>query len=237
MIPTTGIAIIDWFLAAMQSYGYLIVFGITIFENLFVVGSFTPGETFVIAGGFTAAQGGLSLSGVWLASVFGTILGSNISFWFGHRQGRSSLEALSNRLEGTRLGRLVGIHRGSLQEAESYFERWGSKTIFVSRFAVGMKNFMPVIAGASKMPVWAFELWTLAGAITYTSAMCAIGWFLGQNFDKALRLAGTISWAGCLVMLTALVAIIVLRRRSQAREAAEAAAAAAADEAVEEEFE
>jgi len=237
MTPTTGIGILDWFLAAMHSYGYLIVFGFTIFENLFIVGSFTPGETFVIAGGFTAAQGGLSLAGVWVASVLGTLVGSNISFWFGHRQGRATLEAIAERLECTRLGRFVGIHRGSMQEAEGYFERWGSKTIFLSRFAVGMKNFMPVVAGASKMPVWAFELWTLAGAITYTTAMCAIGWFLGQNFDIALRVAGTISYAGCLVILVLLGAIVVLRRRARAREAAEAAAIAAADEVVEDVFE
>ena len=70
MIPSTGNAIIDWIIgAARRRTGYFIVFGITIFENLFVVGSATPGETVVMAAAFVAAQGGLSLPAVWIASV------------------------------------------------------------------------------------------------------------------------------------------------------------------------
>jgi membrane-associated protein len=221
MIPQTGNAIIDWIIGALTAYGYFIVFGITIFENLFVVGSFTPGETVVMAAAFVAAQGGLSLPVVWIVSVLGTVLGSNISYWFGHAKGRSALDGLGHRLEGTRLGRLVGIHRGSMAEAEDYFTRYGSKTIFLSRFAVGLKNFMPVVAGASKMRVFWFELWTLLGAITYTSLMCAIGWFLGRSFDQAMRLAGGIGYAGFGIALVVFATIVVLRIRSTRREARE----------------
>jgi membrane-associated protein len=229
MIPSTGNAIVDWIIGALAAYGYLIVFGITIFENLFVVGSFTPGETVVMAAAFVAAQGGLNLPGVWVASVIGTVVGSNISYWFGHVRGRSALDALGHRLEGTRLGRLVGIHRGSMAEAEDYFTRYGSKTIFVSRFAAGFKNFMPVVAGASKMPILWFELWTLLGAIAYTSLMCAIGWFIGKSFDRALRVAGNVSYVGFAAAVLVFGVIIALRVRSARREAREREAAELAE--------
>lgn len=215
MLPETGIAIVDWALAALDSFGYLIVFGFTTFENLFVVGSLTPGETVVVAAGFVAAQGALMWPLVWLASVIGTMFGSNISFFFGRRGGRPALETLAHRLEGTRLGRFSGIHRGSLEEAEAYFERHGSKTIFMSRFAIGFKNFMPVIAGASRMPIFYFELWTFTGAVTYTTAMVAIGWLLGDNFSLALRVAGSIGWAGLALVLVAGTAAWVLARRAR----------------------
>jgi membrane protein DedA with SNARE-associated domain len=45
MTIQTGIPVLDWFLAALDSWGYLIVLAFTVFENLFVVGSLTPGET------------------------------------------------------------------------------------------------------------------------------------------------------------------------------------------------
>ena len=214
MIPTTGNPIIDWVVGALSAYGYIIVLGITVFENLFVVGSATPGETVVMAAAFVAARGGLSLPIVWVASVIGTLIGSNISYWFGHHRGRSALDALGHRLEGTRIGRLVGIHRGSMAEAEEYFARYGSKTIFVSRFAWGLKNFMPVVAGASRMPVLWFELWTLVGAITYTSAMCAIGWFLGRSFERALKVAGGVGYAGFGIAFVLFATLVVIRLRS-----------------------
>lgn len=215
MLPQTGIAIVDWALSALDNYGYFIVLGFTTFENLFVVGSLTPGETVVVAAGFVAAQSALMWPLVWLASVVGTMLGSNISFFFGRRGGRPTLDSLAHRLEGTRLGRFAGIHRGSLAEAEAYFERHGSKTIFMSRFAIGFKNFMPVIAGASRMPIFHFELWTFAGAVTYTTAMVTIGWLLGDNFSLALRVAGSIGWAGLALVLLAGASAWMLARRAR----------------------
>jgi membrane-associated protein len=221
MIPSSGNAVIDWIIGALSSYGYLIVFTITIFENLFVVGSATPGETVVMAAAFVAAQGGLRIELVWIVSVLGTVTGSNISYLFGHARGRGALDALAHRLEGTRVGRLVGIHRGSMAEAEDYFARYGSKTIFVSRFAWGLKNFMPVVAGASRMPLLWFELWTLIGAITYTSLMCAIGWFLGRSFERALSVAGGVGYVGFAIAFAIFATIVVIRIRSTRREARE----------------
>jgi len=49
MMPVTNTPIVDWLLNALGTFGYLIVFGATVFENLFVVGSLTPGETIVLA--------------------------------------------------------------------------------------------------------------------------------------------------------------------------------------------
>ncbi len=225
MVPSTGNAIIDWIVGLLEAYGYWIVFGITIFENLFVVGSATPGETVVMAAAFVAAQGGLSLPAVWFASVVGTVLGSNISYLFGHLKGRAALDALGTRLEGTRIGRIVGIHRGSMAEAEEYFTKYGSKTIFVSRFAWGLKNFMPVVAGASRMGLFWFELWTLLGAITYTSIMCAIGWFLGRSFERAMQVAGSVGWIGFAIAGLLFGTLLFLRVRSRRETEREAEAA------------
>lgn len=227
MIPSTGNPIIDWILGLLVAYGYLIVLGITIFENLFVIGSLTPGETVVMAAAFVAAGGGLSLPLVWTASVLGTTIGSNLSYWFGHARGRAALDALGLRVEGTRVGRLVGIHRGSMAEAEEYFVRYGSKTIFISRFAWGLKNFMPVVAGASRMRLFWFELWTLLGAVTYTSVMCAIGWFLGKSFERAMSVAGGIAWVGFAIAGVILGTLVVVRIRSTRKAQREAEAQAA----------
>ncbi len=213
----TGIPIVDWFLAALDSWGYVIVFGFTVFENLFVVGSFTPGETVVIAAAFVASRGNLIISLVWIASVIGTVVGSNVSYWLGRRAGLQAVHDFTERLSQTRVGRLFRIDATDVNEVRTHFHTHGAKTVLISRFAVGAKNFVPAVAGATRMPVFWFELYTLFGAVLYTSIMCALGWFLGENFDLALRVASGIGYAGLLVFALFVAGVIIARNRFRAR--------------------
>lgn len=206
MHPITGIAILDWFLSFLDSWGYVLVFCFTIVENLFVIGSFTPGETVVMAAAFlsTPQQGTLTLWMVWVSSVIGTVIGSNLSYYFGRRGGRDAL---------IRYGRKFHISEARIVGAEEYFYQHGSKTVFLSRFAAGFKNFVPVIAGVSRMPLAYFEGWTVLGAITYTSLMCAVGYFVGENFDKAVMIGRQISIFGIVVFLVVIFAAVIGRRK------------------------
>lgn len=217
---STGVPIIDWFLALLSGWGYLIVFGFTVFENLFVVGSFTPGETVVIAAAAVASNEQLRLSLVWISSVLGTMLGSNTSYWLGRRAGMDSVRGLVERIAESRLGRILRIDVAGMDDVYDHFHTHGSKTVLVSRFAVGAKNFVPAIAGATHMPVFWFQLYTLLGAVIYTSLMCAIGWFLGSNLDRALRFASGVGYAGLLIFLIMLAAIVVAGRQVRRRRAA-----------------
>lgn len=218
-MTSTGVPIIDWFLALLAGWGYLIVFGFTIFENLFVVGSFTPGETVVIAAAAVASNEQLRLSLVWIASVLGTMLGSNTSYWLGRRAGMESVRAVVDRVAASRAGRLLRVDASGLDDVQEHFHTHGSKTVLVSRFAVGAKNFVPAIAGATRMPVFWFEAYTLVGAIVYTSLMCAIGWFLGFNLERAVKFASGVGYVGLFVFVVMLAAIVVAGRQVKRRRA------------------
>lgn len=227
-MPTTGVPLIDTFLALLAGpLGYLIVFGITIFENLLVIGSFTPGETVVIAASFVAANNELALRYVWIASVFGTIIGSNISYSIGRRAGMEAVRRAVLRAADTRLGRMLKISDEGLEDVQEHFDEQGVKTVLISRFAIGAKNMVPAVAGATKMPVFWFELYTVIGAVLYTSMMCAIGWFLGENIDAAVRVASTIGYVGLGILILfvagAWITARQVRRRRAARKAAEEA--------------
>ena len=202
--PVTGIAIVDWFLGLLGQWGYLIVFGFTVSENIFILGSFTPGETIVVAAAFLGSRGDLSLAGVWLASVLGTLVGSNISYVIGRRGGRDALTRWSDRFR-------IPLMR--IEAAEEYFYNHGSKTVFLARFAAGVKNFVPMIAGASHMGLFWFELFSLLGAIAQTTLMVAIGYFVGENFDLALKIASQVGIVGFLLFVGVIVLLLVGRRR------------------------
>ncbi len=210
MQPITGIPILDAILGLLDTWGYLFVVLFTISENIFLLGSMTPGETIVMGAAFLSVpgNGSLSLPVVWVCSVLGTVLGSNISYWIGRRGGRDFL---------VRHGRRFRITEDRIAATEAYFYRHGSKTVFLSRFAAGFKNFVPVIAGVSKMPILYFQGWTLFGAVTYTSAMCAIGYLVGDNFDRALAVAKGMGYVGFALFVGVVLLVFVGRRRLSVR--------------------
>ncbi len=214
MEPVTGIAIIDWFLGLLDTAGYPIVFGFTLFENLFVIGGITPGETIVVAAAFlsTPTYGSLQWPLVWLASVLGTVIGSNISYFLGRKGGRDAL---------LRYGHRFHISEKRIADAEEYFAVHGSKTVLVGRFTAGFKNFTPMIAGVSRMKLPWFELYTVLGAMLYSAVMVLIGYFLGENFERALAFAAGIGYAGVAILLTLVLVLVLVRRRVKLRRALE----------------
>ncbi|MBN1192367.1 MAG: DedA family protein [Coriobacteriia bacterium] len=203
MSPQTGFAPLDWFLAALDSWGHLIVMLFTVSENLFVLGSFTPGETVVMAAGFVSEAGGLNPWLVGVSSLVGTMTGSNLSYLFGRRGGREALLRWGGRF----------FDEERITAAEEYFELHGNKTVLISRFAAGFKNFVPVIAGVSRMRVWIFELYTFIGALLYTTLMVMLGRIFADNFDRALTVARNLTWAG-LLLLVAMFAFLIWGRRA-----------------------
>lgn len=209
----TGIAIIDWFLGLLDVWGYLIVFGFTVFENIFIVGTVTPGETVVIAAAAVASKGNLFLAGVWISSVIGTVVGSNISYWSGRRAGIEGVRGVIECLAQTRLGKILRVDPSGIEEIREHFHTDGAKTVLIARFAIGVKNWVPAMAGAMHMPALWFQIYTVLGAVLYTSLMCAIGWFLAENFDRALSVASGVSWVGLGIMAVFVSAIFLGRKR------------------------
>ena len=194
----TGIVWLDAFLAVMGAWGYAVAFAGALLENLFIAGSFMPGETVVMAVSFVASRDPrLNIGAVWLVSMLGTAAGSNISYWIGHQGGRPLLARIAIRFPRMAEG---------LHSAEEYFEIHGSKTVFIARFTAGFKNFVPTLAGVTRMPLVPFEIYTALSAMVYTTGLALLGYFFWSNLDLVtmwIRRAGV--WA-----LVAWVAVVAL---------------------------
>jgi len=209
MFKLTGIAWLDVILGFMSAHGYLATFFGGLLENVFIVGGFMPGETVVMAVSFLASRTrDMSPIVIWFVSVLGTMAGSNISYAIGHRGGRPML---------LRIGRRFPKLESSLFKAEEYFELHGSKTVFISRFTAGFKNWMPTIAGATRMRLDVFELYTLLSAMVYSTGLVIIGYYFGEQMDVIVawfKRAGL--WATVILVaaLAAYVGYRVWRSRS-----------------------
>jgi membrane protein DedA with SNARE-associated domain len=204
-------SMLDWAFSALGTWGYLIVFVVTVLENLFIVGSFTPGDVLTAAAAFTAAtQHGYGLNPfiLFAFATLGTFVGTNISYVIGRRGGRDLIE---------RVGPRFGVKVEAIEAGEEYFNKHGSQTIIIARFVAVMKNLAPAIAGASHMNLFWFEVYTLVGSVGYAGLLVAIGWFLGANFRQGLAYLGAFSWLVFAMIVVGGVALWVFKRRHDRR--------------------
>jgi len=204
-------SILEWALSALGTWGYLIVFIATVLENIFIVGSFTPGDVLTAAAAFTAATQhgqGLNPFVLFALATLGTFVGTNISYLIGWRGGRELI---------ARIGPRFGIDVEAIEAGEQYFDRHGSQTIIIARFVAVMKNLTPTIAGASHMNVFWFEVYTLVGSVGYAGLLVGIGWFLGANFRQGLAYLGAFSWLVFAVVAAGGIALWIGKRRHDRR--------------------
>lgn len=216
-LPATGIPLLDLALALLRQHVFLITFGVTALENVFAVGSFTPGETTLLAAGFVASAAvndettAFVLVGV---AIIGSMIGSNISYGIGLRGGRPLLE---------RYGGRFAFGERSLKDAEGFFERHGSRTLVLARFAPGIKNFAYTIAGVTRMKVAVFEFYSFVGAVLYAGVMIALGFFFGSNFRVLLKVVHGAGWGFLFIAILLAVwfgANEVVSRRRRTRDLA-----------------
>jgi membrane protein DedA with SNARE-associated domain len=206
-VHISGIFWLDALLVAMGPWGYLATFLGGALENLFIAGGFVPGETVVMVVAAAASRDPrVSIIGVWIASIIGTVAGSSLSYAIGRIGGRPLLEVI--------VGRFPRLMKG-LDDAEHYFEIHGTKTIFLARFTAGFKNFAPMLAGVSRMKMAPFQMYTVISAVVYSTGLCVIGYFFGTNMERVLKwLSRAGLWA--VVVIAVVVVLYVAYRRWKA---------------------
>src|SRR4051794_26601183 len=106
-------------------------------------GLLVPGESLVLASGFFSHQGILQLDAVIAAVALGAVAGDNIGFLLGFRLGREWLLKKGSRF---------GLRKKRLAQVDAFFQRRGSRAVFIGRFIGFARALVPFVAGSSRMP-------------------------------------------------------------------------------------
>jgi membrane protein DedA with SNARE-associated domain len=156
----------------------------------------------------------------WLAVVVaattGYVLGSILGWAIGLYGGRPYLE---------RHGRWLHVTPENLDQAEKWFDHYGSVTVFVSRMLPVVRSFISIPAGIAEMPLGRFTALTAAGSVVWYAGLGAIGVAVGaswERFHHAFRYADIA--AVTLVVALGVVALWHHRRRRQRRRSPERSA-------------
>lgn len=144
-----------------------------------------PSEVVMLFAGFAvadrAASGAhhhLTLLGIVLAGVLGTLAGSWVAYGVG-RAGR--LELLE------RHGNKVHMGPAQIQRADRWFQRYGEPIVLFGRVIPIIRAFVSLPAGIARMPLLRFSVLTLVGSIPWVLALALVGEAVGSEWTNVRK--------------------------------------------------
>lgn len=184
--------VLDLLVSLFQRWGYLIVFLVLLVENQIFIGLFFPGDVLLLLASYLARETNLSLFKLIFFSVLGAFLGNLIGYLLG-------------RWKGEIVFRFLPISEENLEKSKKFFARYGSKAVFLARFAVGVRTFMPTLAGAYRLSFLSFSFYSLAAILIWVSGVSILGFYFGHNLSSIVKLVKSSGFFGLFLLILFLV--------------------------------
>lgn len=166
-------------------WAYVMVFVAVAFQTANPVGAAVPGNPLLFLVGLLAkTTEGVSLPVLWTILCCAAFLGNLVGYGTGKWSGP----------------KIFKIQKFAEQEEKmrNFFGRHGSKAVVLAFFIPFVRCFLPIFAGFSKMPVGAFVLGSLLGALSWVSVFLWAGYAFGeipavrQNLEIAILAIGVL---------------------------------------------
>lgn len=183
---------------------YAILFLVIFAETGLVVTPFLPGDSLLFAlGALAAVDTSGTLSAPWFALLLtaAAILGNTTNYAIGRRIGRAAFS-----------GRYRFIKVDYLRQTEAYFDRHGSATILLSRFAPIVRTFAPFVAGIGHMRQGVFQAWNVLGGVLWVNLFLWAGFLFG-NIPAVRDHFGVVTVAIIVVSMVPIVLMILRRHK------------------------
>ena len=163
----------DHFLMTLAvQYGwwvYLVLFAIFFSETGLVVAAFLPGDSLLFIAGAAAATGVLDAWTLFILISLGAILGNTVNYFIGAWLGKKIYD-----------GSISWIDQKALIRTHEFYEKHGGKTIVLARFIPIVRSFAPLVAGAARMDMRRFQLYSATGAVFWVGSIVGAGYLFGN---------------------------------------------------------
>jgi membrane-associated protein len=162
----------DWS-QALGGWLYAALFAIIFAETGLVVTPFLPGDSLLFAVGSLCAVPGSGLSlGVCIPLLLAAaVLGDAVNYAIGRSLGPRVFTAENAKL----------LNKKQLLRTQSFYERYGGKTIIIARFIPVVRTFAPFVAGVGQMRYARFFAFNVVGACLWVCLFLPVGYAFGDS--------------------------------------------------------
>lgn len=151
----------SWAAQMVRDYGHLFLF----------VGTFLEGESVVLAGGYAAHRGLLSLPGVYLVCFIGSFLGDQFWYYIGRWKGGWVLDRFPK-------------FKGNFEKVRKWLGRGEDLAVVASRFVPGTRMATPLLLGSSGYAPWRFAVFNAIGAAVWSLGLASVGYSLSMAVES-----------------------------------------------------
>ncbi len=159
----------------LAQYGLLLVFANVLLTQ---AGLPMPALPTLIVAGALVRDGQLSLALVLLAAVAGSLLGDLPWYAAGPTAGYRVLRVLC---------RMSSEPDSCVQQTETKFERWGASSLLVAKFVPGFSTVAPPVAGAMRLALPAFLIYSALDTLLWAGVAVALGMIFHTQVDSLIR--------------------------------------------------
>ncbi len=176
--------IADTIIQSIGSIGYIGIFFLMFLESSFFP---FPSEVVMIPAGYLAFKGEMNIYLAILAGILGSVAGAVFNYYLAMKFGRTFL---------LKYGRYFFLKEESLDKLELFFAKHGEISTFNGRLIPGIRQYISLPAGLSRMNLAKFSFYTALGAGIWVIVLVLLGYFLGSNeamISEYLRTATVIA--------------------------------------------
>jgi membrane protein DedA with SNARE-associated domain len=165
--------ILSQILFFFEKSGYLGVFFLMALESTLVP---IPSEIIIPPAAYLAYKGSLSLTGVILSGVLGSLAGSLFNYFIALKIGRPVIVYFIKKY-----GNFFLITEKAFYKVENFWNNHGHISTFVGRLLPGFRHVISIPAGFAKMNLYLFSFFTTLGAGIWCCFLAFCGYFFGKN--------------------------------------------------------
>jgi len=167
--------IFEWLSAAPGTVAFAAVLFVILICGL---GLPLPEEFPLLAAGYLAYMGDVSLKIGILFSLAAIVGGDSLLFLIGRKLGNRIFEfPLFAKL----------LHPGRMKKVNEYFHKYGNRVVFVARFMAGIRGTIFITAGILQMPYRRFLVWDGLAAIISVPLVISIAYHFGEDIELGMQ--------------------------------------------------
>ena len=147
----------------------------------------------------------MSVALALLASVVGACAGALVLYALAAALG----------LEGSVrwLSKLPLVDREDFERATDWFQRHGKAAVFFGRLIPGVRSLISLPAGASRMHLLTFSVFTLLGSAIWNGLLIGLGVALGTQYEVVDRYSNVLNLIVYVALAGVLLALVLRRVR------------------------
>lgn len=169
---------LQWIAVQNTAIIWLFLFFSNFAENVFPP---WPGDTVTVLGGFLVAQNG-NIS--WLSLLSSTFLGNLTGGFVMYKFGKVAIGWM--KINNFPFKKSI-YDEDQLQNTFEWFTKYKITVIVLSRFSAGIRFFVSIVAGMSKMNVFSFLFFFSLAIIIWCGLLIGGGFYLGKNWEMILH--------------------------------------------------